>query len=69
MGGRQGLVVSSVQLIAPSLVIVVLASPGTIFTTLHFLCNLQMGPISRVLITINWKCLPGTNPKVNWANL
>jgi hypothetical protein len=22
-------------------------SPGTVFTTLHFLCNLRMGPISQ----------------------
>ncbi len=39
-----------------------------IFTTLHFLCNLLMGPISQCDITLGWKGLLGTNTLAHWAN-
>ncbi len=40
---------------------VTIKAPRAVFTTLHSLCKLQMGPISyNVTITLSWKGLPRT---------
>jgi len=43
---------------------------GTVFTTLHFLCNKQMGPIKlECYFTLGWKGLLGVNTATYWTNL
>ncbi len=44
-------------------------TPGTVFTTLHFLRNLQMGPIGLSLHYIRLEGLPGTNTLVYWVKI
>jgi hypothetical protein len=39
----------------------------TISTILHFLCNIQMGPISACYITLYRKVLPWTNSQAYWV--
>jgi hypothetical protein len=34
---------------------------GTIFTTLQFIRNFQIGPISKCYINLGWRGMPGTN--------
>jgi hypothetical protein len=43
-------------------------APGAIFTTVYFLCNLQIGPISQSIyyITVGCKCLPEKNTLAYW---
>jgi hypothetical protein len=41
-------------------------APGTVFSTLHFLRSLQMGPITKCYITLGSKGLPGTNALADW---
>ncbi len=44
-------------------------TPGTVFTTLHFLRNLQMGPIGLSLHYIILEGLPGTNTLAYWVKI
>ncbi len=45
-----------------------LIRPGVVLTTLHFLHNLQMDPISKCYITLGWRGLQGTNTLAYWVN-
>jgi hypothetical protein len=47
---------------------IVNTAPGTLLTTPHFLCNLQIGPISRDIIQ-GWKSLLLTNSLAYFAIL
>ncbi len=45
-------------------------SKGTVFKTLHFLCDLHMGPIKlECHSTLGWKDMSGTNTPAYWAHL
>jgi hypothetical protein len=48
--------------------IVLNTAPVDLFTTLHFLHNLQIGKISLRDITPGWKCWSGTNTLAYCAN-
>jgi hypothetical protein len=43
--------------------------PGSVFTTLHFLCNLRMGKKLKCFITLGWKGFQGTNTLDHWTHL